>query len=410
MENAWKGGGHAQIIIAPKDPAADALRAAVVLEDQGKYAEAADAYRRILTDHPDSVVAWTNLGNAQVQLGEKATAEEAFRKALAIDGTSADALNNLAWLLYQEKRLDEAEQLAHRAVAAPAPDGWMRLDTLARIQLARGSVRGRAADLGSGAEGRAGDEPRRDQPGSERSASALPVVSYSRRSDWNPSLNAFSIARAERERSGDLLDLTISNPTRASIPYPLDELSEAIARAARAPYDPQPLGVARAREAVAREIGCDAADVVITASTSEAYSFLFKLLCDPGDAVLTATPSYPLLEHLAALELIELHTFPLEFHRRWELHAERVREAMTSRTKAIVVVNPNNPTGSYVQSEGAGRTGPLRPADHLGRSVLRLFAGRREDFDRARRQTQFHTGRPLEITRASRTTSSDGSA
>ena len=139
LENAWQGGGHAQIIIEPKDPAADALRAAVVLEDQGKYAAAADAYRRILTDHPDSVVAWTNLGNAQVQLGEKATAEEAFRKALSIDETSADALNNLAWLLYQEKRLEEAEQLAHRAVAAPAPDGWMRLDTLARIQLARGS-------------------------------------------------------------------------------------------------------------------------------------------------------------------------------------------------------------------------------------------------------------------------------
>jgi len=139
LENAWQGGGHAQIIIEPKDPAADALRAAVVLEDQGKYAAAADAYRRILTDHPGSVVAWTNLGNAQVQLGEKVQAEEAFRKALAIDATSADALNNLAWLLYQEKRLDEAEQLAHRAVAAPAPDGWMRLDTLARIQLARGS-------------------------------------------------------------------------------------------------------------------------------------------------------------------------------------------------------------------------------------------------------------------------------
>lgn len=175
-------------------------------------------------------------------------------------------------------------------------------------------------------------------------------MSFSRRSDWNPAVNAFTVARAERERSGDLLDLTISNPTRASIPYPLDELSEAIARAARAPYDPQPLGVARAREAVAREIGCDADDVMITASTSEAYSFLFKLLCDPGDAMLTATPAYPLLEHLAALELIELHTFPLELHRRWELHEERVREAMTSRTKAIVVVNPNNPTGSYVQS------------------------------------------------------------
>jgi tetratricopeptide (TPR) repeat protein len=139
LENAWKGGGHAQIVIAPKDPTADAMRAAVSLEDQGKYADAADAYRAILTTHPDSTLAWTNLGNAEVQMGDRMKAEEAFRKAVALDGTSADALNNLAWLLYQEQRLDEAEQLAHRAVSAPAPDEWMRLDTLARIQLARGA-------------------------------------------------------------------------------------------------------------------------------------------------------------------------------------------------------------------------------------------------------------------------------
>ncbi|HSP35459.1 MAG TPA: tetratricopeptide repeat protein [Thermoanaerobaculia bacterium] len=139
LENAWVGGGHAQIIIAPKDPAADALRAAVELETGGKYADAAAAYETILAAHPDHVIAWTNLGNAEVQLGNRAKAEDAFRKALAIDPTSADALNNLAWLLYQEKRLPEAEDLAHRAVSSPAPDAWMRLDTLAQIQLARGA-------------------------------------------------------------------------------------------------------------------------------------------------------------------------------------------------------------------------------------------------------------------------------
>ncbi|HSP16316.1 MAG TPA: tetratricopeptide repeat protein [Thermoanaerobaculia bacterium] len=139
LENAWKGGGHAQIIIAPKDAAAGALRAAVSLESEGKYADAAAAYRRILADHPTSPVAWTNLGNAEARLGNKGEAEKAFRKALDIDPQSADALNNLAWLLYQQQRLDEAEPLAHRAVAAPAPDEWMRLDTLAHIQLARGS-------------------------------------------------------------------------------------------------------------------------------------------------------------------------------------------------------------------------------------------------------------------------------
>src|SRR5947209_891316 len=119
-----------------------------------------------------------------------------------------------------------------------------------------------------------------------------------------------------------------------------------MARAARAAYDPEPLGVPVAREAVARMLGCQASEIVITASTSEAYSFLFKLLCDPGDNVLTPTPSYPLLEHLAAMEMVELRRFPLEFHRRWEIDPSRI--AVDERTRAIIVVNPNNPTGSFV--------------------------------------------------------------
>lgn len=169
---------------------------------------------------------------------------------------------------------------------------------------------------------------------------------FSKRAHWDASLNRLTLAR--QAYRGTLLDLTASNPTTVGLPYPLDELSDAMARAARAPYDPQPLGLASAREAVARELNCDAADIGITASTSEAYSFLFKLLCDPGDAVLTARPSYPLLEHLAAIELIELHYFALDFHRRWEIDPARLRAAMTDRTRAVVIVNPNNPTGSYV--------------------------------------------------------------
>jgi len=169
---------------------------------------------------------------------------------------------------------------------------------------------------------------------------------FSKRARWDAITNRLTLAR--HAYRGTLLDLTNANPTKAGLPYPLDELSEVMARAARAPYDPQPLGLASAREAVAQKLACDAADIVITASTSEAYSFLFKLLCDPGDAVLTARPSYPLLEHLAGLELIELHYFALEFHRRWEIDPTRLRDAMSARTRAVLVVNPNNPTGSYV--------------------------------------------------------------
>ncbi len=88
----------------------------------------------------------------------------------------------------------------------------------------------------------------------------------------------------------------------------------------------------------------DPDDFLLTASTSEAYSFLFKLLTDPGDEIVTATPSYPLLDQLAALEQITIRTFPLEFHRRWEMHGTYVK----ANTRAIVVVNPNNPTGSFV--------------------------------------------------------------
>jgi aspartate/methionine/tyrosine aminotransferase len=169
---------------------------------------------------------------------------------------------------------------------------------------------------------------------------------FSSRIHWNAAVNRLTLAR--QAYHGTLLDLTNANPTKAGIAYPLDELSDIMARATRAPYDPQPLGLTSAREAVARELVCDAADIVITASTSEAYSFLFKLLCDPGDAVLTAKPSYPLLEHLAALELIELHYFALEFHRRWEIDPARLGAAVNDRTRAMLVVNPNNPTGSYV--------------------------------------------------------------
>ena len=139
IEPAWKKTKHATLLIRPRDPNADALRAAVRLEQDGKYALAAHAYRELLQKDPSSVLAWTNLGNAEMQLGRRPAAEEAFRKALELDPESADTLNNLAWLLYEEKRMDEAEPIARKAVITKAPDPWLRLDTLARILAARGA-------------------------------------------------------------------------------------------------------------------------------------------------------------------------------------------------------------------------------------------------------------------------------
>jgi hypothetical protein len=139
LESAWKKTKHATILVRPRDPNAEALRTAVRLEEEGKFALAAQSYREVLQRDPHSVLAWTNLGNAEMRLDRRPAAEEAFRKALELQPDSADTLNNLAWLLYEEKRIDEAEPLARKAVVTTAPDPWLRLDTLARILAARGA-------------------------------------------------------------------------------------------------------------------------------------------------------------------------------------------------------------------------------------------------------------------------------
>lgn len=142
LEKTWAGGGHAAILIRPRDAntnLTEALRAAVALEDEGKFAEAAEQYRTLAKSHPDSPVVWTDLGNAEMQMGANAEAERAFRQALTLDPASRDAMNNLAWLLYQQKRLDEAESFARKAAAQPGPDSYLVLDTLARVLAAKGS-------------------------------------------------------------------------------------------------------------------------------------------------------------------------------------------------------------------------------------------------------------------------------
>ena len=142
LDKTWTGGGHAAILIRPQtsqEALTAALRDAVALEDAGKVAEAAAKYRDLTQSHPDSAVVWTDYGNAQMQLGTNDEAERAFRKALTLDPESRDAMNNLAWLLYQEKRLDEAETLARKAASEPGPDSYLILDTLARVLAAKGS-------------------------------------------------------------------------------------------------------------------------------------------------------------------------------------------------------------------------------------------------------------------------------
>jgi alanine-synthesizing transaminase len=155
---------------------------------------------------------------------------------------------------------------------------------------------------------------------------------------------------ARRARPEPILDLTMSNPTTAGLAYP-ETLATAWSNVAGLRYDPHPRGTWSAREAIAgwyASVGeCVSADrLVLTASTSEAYSHAFKLLCDPGDRVLVPCPSYPLFEHLAQLDAVNVDRYSVRDAGRWMLDEGQLETQITGRTKAIVVVSPNNPTGS----------------------------------------------------------------
>jgi hypothetical protein len=148
-------------------------------------------------------------------------------------------------------------------------------------------------------------------------------------------------------------DLTESNPTRVGLAYPADLLGP-LGHPAGLRYEPQPLGLPAAREAVAadqmrRGAAVAPEQVVLTASTSEAYGWLFKLLCEPGEAVLVPRPSYPLFDYLARAEGVATHAYSLRFDGRWEVDLATV-ESAPERVKALVAVSPNNPTGSYLDA------------------------------------------------------------
>jgi len=166
--------------------------------------------------------------------------------------------------------------------------------------------------------------------------------------------NRLAVAIERRRAAGfPIIDLTLSNPTRAGLAYPGGLLAP-LAQDLSLCYEPEPFGLLSARQAVSQDLArrglsVPANRIVLTASTSEAYSLLFKLLCDPGDAVLAPRPSYPLVEHLTDLDGVSLEHYRLEFHGRWELDLQGLREkARSERVRAIIMISPNNPTGSVV--------------------------------------------------------------
>ena len=245
---------------------------------------------------------------------------------------------------------------------------------------------------------------------------------FSSRVPASRTINRLSQAHARLVAQGvDVTDLTESNPTRVGLHYPAD-LLDTLAAPAGLHYEPSPRGLPAARQAVAswlsrppRDAGSsgvkeptdsgesrgasesgpvDPDHIALTASTSEAYTCLFKLLCDPGDRVLVPQPSYPLLEHLARFEGVEPVPYPLVYHGAWRIDIPTLRAAPGPRARAIIVVNPNNPTGSFLAPDDheALKTlcrqrdlrlivdevfngYPIDPVPRSGRSVLSQPAG-----------------------------------
>ncbi len=179
---------------------------------------------------------------------------------------------------------------------------------------------------------------------------------FSERTNWRLAQNQFTQALAEVLAGGaKVLDLTLSNPTQAGLHFDEQEILGALASPRALDYDPQPKGLREAREAVAQyyredhALWLDAEQIVLTTSTSEGYSFVFRLLCNAGDELVVPKPSYPLFEFLADLQDVKLRPYELIYDHGWQMDFPSLEKNVTARTRGVVVVHPNNPTGSFVK-------------------------------------------------------------
>ncbi|MFZ0818802.1 MAG: pyridoxal phosphate-dependent aminotransferase [Candidatus Acidiferrales bacterium] len=188
---------------------------------------------------------------------------------------------------------------------------------------------------------------------------------FASRTNWPLEPNRFAQALEAHRRSGKpLIDLTASNPTTCGFDYPSREILTALGDTRALQYSPESKGIRSAREAVAAyyagrpgfgicEGSVDPEQIILTAGTSEAYSYIFRLLCEPGDEILFPAPSYPLLEYLAGLNDVRLVPYSLFYDHGWHVDIGSLRAAITPRSRAVLVVHPNNPTGSFIKPSEA---------------------------------------------------------
>jgi aspartate/methionine/tyrosine aminotransferase len=186
---------------------------------------------------------------------------------------------------------------------------------------------------------------------------------FSKRTNWPREENAYTRALQRHRASGKpIIDLTVSNPTACGFQYDEAGILAALAAPASLGYDPEPKGLRQARAAVAKyylqknsDARLDLERLILTTGTSEAYSFLFPLLCEPGDEIVIAQPSYPLFEFLAAIHDVKLSPFLLVYDHGWQVDFAALTKTISSRTRAIILVHPNNPTGHFVSESEAGQ-------------------------------------------------------
>ncbi len=210
---------------------------------------------------------------------------------------------------------------------------------------------------------------------------------FASRTNWNLAPNRLAAALKERRAAGkEVLDLTESNPTRCGFEYDLQKILRALSVPEALLYQPESCGMKPAREAVAeyyREHAArtagqaggapSAGSILLTNSSSESYSFLFRLLCEAGDEILVPAPSYPLLEYLASLQDVRLVRYPLLYDHGWQMDLGALEAALTPRTRAVVVVHPNNPTGSFVKPEEAEQLARLCARNRLALIADEVF-------------------------------------